>query len=93
MKDGPWMLFDHYLVVQIRIIELVSLAAQITKTLVWIWFSSLIFEFYDESITLYMELKPIEVSMQIWTWNNPPRNLITYQWRPILLKALSESQL
>ena len=49
---GPWMSFDHYLVVRPWVINFVAFEVKIDSTMVWIHFSSLGLEYYDESILL-----------------------------------------
>lgn len=64
MDGGPWMIFDHYLTVQVWSPNFMSPSAQIEKTMVWIRFPGLNLFFYDESILMALVAvvgKPIKV--------------------------------
>lgn len=54
IDKGPWLVFDHYVTVQLWSPDLISPKAQIDKTLVWIRFPGLNVFYYDESILLAM---------------------------------------
>lgn len=64
MDEVPWMIFDHYLMVQTWTPEFISPTAKIDKTMVWICFLGLNLLCYDESILLALAStvgKPIKV--------------------------------
>ncbi|RZB75177.1 hypothetical protein D0Y65_033878 [Glycine soja] len=64
MDGGPWMVFDHYLAVQLWTPEFVALTATINKTMMWIRFPGLNLYFYDESVMLSLATtvgRPIKV--------------------------------
>ncbi|XP_020236520.1 uncharacterized protein LOC109816067 [Cajanus cajan] len=66
MHGGPWMLFDHYLIVRPWSPEFVTSATKVDSTLVWIRFPSLGVMFYDESVLLTIALaigKPVKVDL------------------------------
>lgn len=50
--EGPWMLYDHYLVVSRWTPEFVSPNAIVDRTTVWIRFPGLNLVYYDESFLL-----------------------------------------
>lgn len=64
MDGGPWMVFDHYLAVQLWTPEFVAMTATINKTMMWIRFPGLNLYFYDESVMLSLATtvgRPIKV--------------------------------
>lgn len=64
INGGPWMIFDHYLVVSTWSPNFVSSTGKIEKTLVWIKFSGMNLVYYDESLLIAMAFsigRPIEV--------------------------------
>nr|KYP43663.1 Transposon TX1 uncharacterized [Cajanus cajan] len=66
MHGGPWMLFDHYLIVRPWSPEFVASATKVDSTLVWIRFPGLGVMFYDESVLLTIASaigKPIKVDL------------------------------
>nr|KYP67224.1 Transposon TX1 uncharacterized [Cajanus cajan] len=52
MQGGPWLLFDHYLVVRPWSPEFIVTGAKVEKTIVWVRFPGLGIMFYDESVLL-----------------------------------------
>ena len=52
IENGPWMIFDHYLIIQTWTLAFVSPSTMIDPTMVWIRFPGLNLYFYDESILL-----------------------------------------
>ncbi|XP_020211516.1 uncharacterized protein LOC109796245 [Cajanus cajan] len=66
MHWGPWMLFDHYLIVRPWSLEFVASATKVDSTLVWIRFPGLGVMFYDESVLLTIASaigKPVKVDL------------------------------
>ncbi|XP_020208554.1 uncharacterized protein LOC109793499 [Cajanus cajan] len=66
MHGGPWMLFDHYLIVRPWSPEFVASATKVDSTLVWIRFPGLGVMFYDESVLLTIASaigKPVKVDL------------------------------
>ncbi|XP_020232532.1 uncharacterized protein LOC109812970 [Cajanus cajan] len=66
MQGGPWMLFDHYLIVRPWSPEFVAADAKVDSTLVWVRFPRLGMVFYDESVLLTIASaigKPIKVDL------------------------------
>ncbi|XP_020211512.1 uncharacterized protein LOC109796242 [Cajanus cajan] len=66
MHGGPWMLFDHYLIVKPWSPEFVASATKVDSTLVWIRFPGLGVMFYDESVLLTIASaigKPVKVDL------------------------------
>ncbi|XP_057418764.1 uncharacterized protein LOC130712971 [Lotus japonicus] len=66
MDGGPWMIFDHYLVVALWSKEFISPAAKITKTMAWIRVPGLNVTFYDESFLMSLAKligTPVRVDM------------------------------
>lgn len=64
MDEGPWMIFDHYIMVQCWSQDFMSPTVKVDKTLVWIRFPGLNLFFYDESILLALATgvgKPVKV--------------------------------
>jgi len=61
---GPWLIFDHYLVVSHWSPEFASPNAKIERTMVWLYFPGLNLIYYDESFLLAMASaigRPIKV--------------------------------
>lgn len=68
LSGGPWMVFDHYLVVTAWTTEFISPEARVDKAMVWIRFLGLNLVYYDESFLLAMAAavgKPIRVDENI----------------------------
>nr|KYP73208.1 hypothetical protein KK1_005823 [Cajanus cajan] len=66
MHGGPWMLFDHYLIVRPWSPEFVASATKVDSTPVWVRFPGLGVMFYDESVLLTIASaigKPIKVDL------------------------------
>ncbi|XP_020228424.1 uncharacterized protein LOC109809499 [Cajanus cajan] len=66
MHGGPWMLFDHYLIVRPWSPDFVASATKVDSTLVWVRFSGLGVMFYDESVLLTIASaigKPVKVDL------------------------------
>ncbi|XP_020235892.1 uncharacterized protein LOC109815553 [Cajanus cajan] len=66
MHGGPWMLFDHYLIVRPWSPEFVASATKVDSTLVWVRFPGLGVMFYDESVLLTIASaigKPVKVDL------------------------------
>nr|KYP69589.1 hypothetical protein KK1_008786 [Cajanus cajan] len=66
MHGGPWMLFDHYLIVRPWSPEFVASATKVDSTLVRIRFLGLGVMFYDESVLLTIASaigKPVKVDL------------------------------
>lgn len=64
INDGPWMFFDHYLVVRECALDFISSLVTIDSTLVWIRFPSLGMEYYDENVLFALASvvgKPIKI--------------------------------
>lgn len=67
IAGGPWMVFDHYLVVSSWSPDFVSSTTKIEKTMVWVRFPGMNLVYYDESILLAMAYvigKPIKVDQR-----------------------------
>ena len=67
MEGGPWMIFDHYLVVQPWSPKFVSPTAKVSRALVWIRFPGLNLVFYEEEVIMTLAEtvdKPLWVDMQ-----------------------------
>lgn len=52
LSGGPWMVFDHYLVVRPLLPNIVASEAKIEKTVVWIHFPGLGLVYYNSSVLL-----------------------------------------
>nr|KYP37853.1 Transposon TX1 uncharacterized [Cajanus cajan] len=66
MHGGPWMLFDHYLIVRPWSPEFVASATKVDSTIVWIRFPGFGVMFYDESVLLTIASaigKPVKVEL------------------------------
>lgn len=66
ISGGPWMVFDHYLVVRPWVPDFISSEVKIDKTLVWIRFPSLGMEYYEKSVLLALATtvrRPIKVDI------------------------------
>lgn len=66
IEEVPWMIFNHYLKVQLWSPKFVSPTTRIEKTLVWIQFPWLNLVYYDESILLALARavgKPVKVNI------------------------------
>ncbi|MCH86877.1 hypothetical protein A2U01_0007737, partial [Trifolium medium] len=50
LTEGPWMIYDHYLVVRAWSSNFDPSTATVTKTAVWVRFSGLPIEYYDSGI-------------------------------------------
>ncbi|PNX57927.1 hypothetical protein L195_g058937, partial [Trifolium pratense] len=48
--EGPWMIYDHYLVVSAWSSNFDPASATVSKTAVWVRFSGLPIEYYDSRI-------------------------------------------
>ena len=62
--DGPWMIFDHYIVVQNWVLDFVSSKEIIKSTLVWLPFLSLAME---ENLLLALVIgiyRPVKVDIR-----------------------------
>ncbi|KAL6567776.1 hypothetical protein OROGR_001448 [Orobanche gracilis] len=63
---GPWMIFDHYLVMSMWSPKFISPTAKVTKTLAWIRIPGLNAAFYDESFLMSVAQiigKPVKVDI------------------------------
>nr|KYP40980.1 Transposon TX1 uncharacterized [Cajanus cajan] len=66
MHGGPWMLFDHYLIVRPWSLKFVASATKVDSTLVWVRLPGLGVMFYDESVLLTIASaigKPVKVDL------------------------------
>nr|KYP49376.1 hypothetical protein KK1_028919 [Cajanus cajan]KYP57868.1 hypothetical protein KK1_004149 [Cajanus cajan] len=54
MQGGPWMLFDHYLIVRLWSLEFVTFEDKVNSTLIWVCFPSLGMVCYNKSVLLTM---------------------------------------
>nr|KYP40940.1 hypothetical protein KK1_037708 [Cajanus cajan] len=52
IEGGPWMIFDHYIMVRPWILDFVASNEKIDCTLAWIHFPCLGINFYDTSMLL-----------------------------------------
>nr|KYP50882.1 Transposon TX1 uncharacterized [Cajanus cajan] len=50
--DGPWLMFDHYLIVRPWSPDFVAEDSLVEKTLVWIWLPGLGVMYYDEAFLM-----------------------------------------
>jgi len=64
LMEGPWMIYDHYLVVRAWSANFDPATATITKTAVWVRFSGLPIEYYD-SKKLHFIGNPIGRSVKV----------------------------
>ncbi|XP_020235439.2 uncharacterized protein LOC109815203 [Cajanus cajan] len=72
MLGGPWMIFDHYLIVRQWDPDFSALEAKVNKTLVWVRFPGLGMVFYNESVLLTIASaigKPVKVDRNTLNMN------------------------
>lgn len=65
IQEGPCMMFDHYLTIQLWLPNSTSLLAKIDRTMAWIRFPGLNLLFYDESILLALVVT-VQVDQTHW---------------------------
>lgn len=67
IRGGPWMIFDHYVVVRQWTLDFIASEDKINTTMVCIRFPGLGMEYYDESMLLALAAslgKPVKVDIR-----------------------------
>ena len=68
VEGGPWMMFDHYLLIRPWSLDIVASSAKIDTTLMWIQIPSLNVGYYDEDVLLSVASlvgKPMKIDLNI----------------------------